>query len=69
MDTQRSDHVPDVDDFERKADKLISLMFSLCEERIHGIPSMPDTRAASLAHAVMTVQNAIQTFQTLARMN
>ena len=67
MDIQRSDHVPSLDALERNADMFISLMFSLCEERIRGISSMPDARASSLAHAVMAVQNAIQTFQALAR--
>jgi len=69
MDLQHSDYIPGIDDLERKADELISLMFSLCEERLRGIASMPDARASSLAHAVMAVQNAIQTFQALTRMS
>jgi len=68
MDTQRSNHIPGLDDWERNADELIGLMFALCEERICG-RSMPDNRAVSLAHAVLTAQNAIQTFQALARMS
>ena len=69
MDSQHSDHVPGLDDWERNADELISLMFALCEERIRGTASMPDARASALAYAVMAVQNAIQTFQALARIN
>jgi hypothetical protein len=66
MDIQDHDQVPGSDDLERKTQELISLMFSLCEEEIRGIV-MPDARASSLAHAVMTAQYAIQTFTALAR--
>jgi len=69
METQRNDHLPGLDDWERDADELISLMFDLCEERIRRTASMPDPRASTLAYAVLTVQNAIQTFQALARMS
>jgi len=67
MDIQRNDRILDLEALERNADKLLSLMFSLCEERICGLSSMPDAHASLLAHAVMAVQNAIQTFQALTR--
>ena len=66
MDAQHHDQVPDSDVLERKANELICLMFSVCEEKKRGI-SMPDARASSLTHAAMAVQNAIQTFLALAR--
>jgi len=69
MDIQRNNHIPGLDDWERSADELISLMFALCEDRIRRAPSMPDARASTLAHAVMAAQNAIQTFQALVRIN
>ena len=65
MNTQHHDQAPN-GDLERKANELISLMFSVCEEEIRGI-SMPDARASLLANAAMAVQSAIQIFLTLAR--
>ena len=67
MDTQHHDQVPGIDEFERKGGELVSLMLSLCEERIGKVSAMPDARASSLAHAVLAVRDAIQTFLALAR--
>ena len=67
MDTQHSDQAPDLDDLGRKADELISLMFSRCEERINRTSAMPDAHASSLAHAAIAAQHAIHTFLVLAR--
>jgi len=67
MDIQRDDKIHDIDVLERKAEKMISLIFSMCEEEIHKAPAMLKTRASSLIHAAMAAQYAIQTFLTLAR--
>jgi len=67
MDSQYRDQVQSIDELERKADELFSLMFSLCEKQISKASDMPDARASSLVHAAMAVQNAIQTFLALAR--
>ena len=67
MDTQHCDQVPSIDEFEHKADELISLMLSLCEKRIRRTSAMPEARASSLAYTVMTAQNAMRTFLALAR--
>ena len=66
MDTQRDDHVLDIDDLERKADKLIRLILSMCEDRIRAC-AKGDARASSLANAAIAAQNAIYTFLALAR--
>jgi hypothetical protein len=65
MKNQRNDPIHDVEDLERKAAELVSLTFSLCEERIRSVSVMPDARASSLAHAAMAVRDAIQTFLAL----
>ena len=65
MDTEH--HVSGIDELERKAEELISLMLSLCEERIRKASAMPDARASSLAYAAMAVREAIQTFLELER--
>jgi hypothetical protein len=48
MDTQH--HVHGIDELERKADELTSLILSLCEEELRR-PAMPDAHATSLIHA------------------
>ena len=65
MNTQHHDQAPN-GDLERKANELISLMFSVCEKEIRGV-SMPDARASSLAYAAVGAQNAMLTFLALAR--
>jgi hypothetical protein len=55
MDTQHHDPILDIQVLEHKADELISLMFSLCEEELRR-SAMPDARATSLIHAVMAVR-------------
>ena len=66
METQRNDHVLDIDDLERKADELIRLILSMCEDRILA-SAKGDYRASSLANAAIAAQNAIHTFLALAR--
>ena len=66
MDTEHHAHVTDTEEYERKAGDLFSLLLALCEEKIAAV-SKPDAHAASLAHAVMAVQNAMRTFLNLAR--
>ena len=60
-------NVSGIDELERKAEDLISLMLSLCEERIHKAPAMPDAHASSLAYAAMAAREAIHTFLALKR--
>jgi len=67
MDTQHHDQIPGIDELERKAEELFSLMLLLCEKQISKASDMPDARASSLVHAAMAVQNAIQAFLALAR--
>jgi|GEM_PF-6621667 len=67
MDSQDYDQAPDIDELERKGNELTTLTLSLCEERIRMVPTMPDACTSSLAHAAMTVRDAIQTFLALAR--
>jgi len=67
MDTQHSSHVSDSDALENKADELIRLMLSFCEEEIREVAAMPDARASALANAAMSAQNAIHTFLALTR--
>ena len=67
MDTQRSDDVSDSDALENKADELIRLMLSFCEDEIREVSAMTDARASSLATSAMAAQNAIHTFLALAR--
>ncbi|MDR3176847.1 MAG: hypothetical protein LBU06_10015 [Desulfovibrio sp.] len=69
MDTQYHEHIHGIDELERKADELISLMLSLCEERIRGLPAMPDARATSLIHTAMSARYAVRAFLALARIN
>ena len=66
MDTHHNEY-PVIGELERKAEELINLMLSLCEEEIHVTSAMPDFRASSLASAAMTAQNAIQAFLALTR--
>jgi hypothetical protein len=67
MDAQHHGHVTGFEDFEHKAEELISLTLSLCEEWLRERTVMPDARASSLAHAAMAMRDAIQTFLALAR--
>jgi hypothetical protein len=68
MDTIHHKTVPDIGDLERKADELIHLMLSLCEERLNKI-AMPDAHALSLASAAMSARYAVLAFLALARIN
>jgi hypothetical protein len=67
MDAQNHNHANSLEEFEGKADELISLMFALCEERLREIAAIRDARASSLAHAAMAVRDALQTFLALQR--
>jgi len=67
MKTQLDDHVPGIAELENKANELTCLMFSMCEERIHNVPVMPDAHTESLANAAMAARYAIKTFLTLER--
>jgi hypothetical protein len=67
MDEHKYDPNPEVEDLERKADELVSLMFDLCEEQVNADFKLPDACAPSLASAAMAVREAIQTFLTLKR--
>ena len=67
MDTQHRDKATRVEELERKANELISLMISLCEERISRTSAMPDAHASSLALAAMAALDAIKTFLALER--
>jgi hypothetical protein len=69
MDNHKYDLNLKIEDLERKAAEFITLMFSMCEERLRDVSAVPDARASSLAHAVMAAQNAIQTFVNLARIS
>jgi len=67
MDIRNRDQAPGIDELERRANELNTLMLSLCEERIREVPAMPDARASSLAHAALAVRDAIRTFLAVAR--
>jgi hypothetical protein len=68
MDTQHHAHIHGIDEFERKADELINLMLSLCEEELRR-PAMPDAHALSLASAAMAARYAVLAFLALTRTN
>jgi hypothetical protein len=67
MDTQHNGKAFNIDELEYKTDELISLMLSLCEERMRGSSAMPDARSSSLTYAALAVRDATQTFLALAR--
>jgi len=49
MDTQHHDYVPGIDELERKAEELISLILSLCEEQISKVSDIPDAALLPLS--------------------
>jgi hypothetical protein len=69
MDNHKYAPNPKIEDLERKATELVSLMFSLCEERICADFMPPDARVPSLVSAAMTAREAIQTFLMLQRIH
>jgi hypothetical protein len=67
MDNHKYDPNLRIEDLEHKATELVSLMFSLCEERVSADSMPPDACVLSIVSAALTVREAIQTFLTLQR--
>ena len=57
-----------VEDFERKAQELIHIMLTLCEERIYAVPRLNAPVGKTMAEAAMSVKYAIRTFIAVERL-
>ena len=56
-------------EFEQKAQSLISLMFALCEATIREKDEYPAPELVALTKAALALQNALEAFLAIARIN
>lgn len=61
MNTRSKKHNADLEDFERKARELTTLLFALSERRINALP-MASPLGKALAAAALNVQNGLDVF-------
>lgn len=57
-----------IQDFERKAQELISIMLAICEKRLHSADDLNSPVGNALAEAALAVKAGIRTFVFVERL-